>query len=467
MTQALETLADRVTGPVIRPGDEEYEDARRVYNAMIDAHPAAVVRCASAEDVVAVVRHAAAKGMDLAVRGGGHSIPGFGTADGAVVADLSPMHAVDVDGPARIATAGGGTKWGRFNDLTAAHGLATTGGIVSTTGIAGVTLGGGIGYLARAHGLSCDNLLSARVVTAAGELVTASDEENRDLFWALRGGGGNVGVVTDFTYRMHPIPENVLVGLMFFELTDGPAVFRFFDEAITDAPREYGGYPAMHLAPPLPFIPEDRVGQPFAVVVSTWTGDVEQGQAFFDRFRQVGRPAAEMVAPMPYPMLNSLFDPLLPSGLQHYWKASFVVDLSDEAIAAHMEHAPGLPSINAGMFMYVLGGAVHDVPSGATAFGHRDARYVANVAGIWDDPADNERNIQWVRDYFSAIAPYSKAGGYTNFASGDEQDRATDNYGANYARLSEVKRRYDPDNLFHLNQNVRPSVLPSPRKSTP
>jgi len=317
MTQTLSSLAERVAGTVILPGDPRYEEARHVYNGMVDARPSAVVRCTSEEDVVAVVRHAAEHGIDLAVRGGGHSVPGFGTADGALVADLSPMQSVEVDDAQRTATAGGGTTWGRFNDVTAAHGLATPGGIISTTGIAGLTLGGGIGYLNRAHGLSCDNLLSARVVLADGARVTARDEENADLFWALRGGGGNFGVVTDFTYRLHPVGE-MLVGLMFFELTDGPAVYRFFDDMLDEAPREYGGYPAMHLAPPLPFIPEDRVGQPFAVVVSSWSGDLHEGRRFLDRFHQVAAPAAEMVGPMPYPALNALFDPLLPPGLQHY-----------------------------------------------------------------------------------------------------------------------------------------------------
>jgi FAD/FMN-containing dehydrogenase len=463
--QAVDTLVGRVAGPVIRSGSEEYEQARRVYNGMIDARPAAVVRCATAEDVLAVVRHAAETGMTLAVRGGAHSVPGFGTADGALVADLSPMQSVEVDDAARTVTAGGGTTWGRFNDAAAAHGLATTGGIVSTTGIGGLTLGGGIGYLSRAHGLSCDNLLSARVVTASGEQVTASEEENPELLWALRGGGGNFGVVTDFTYRLHPIPETVLVGLQFFELADGPAVFRFFDHMLPEAPREYGGYPAMHLAPPLPFIPEERVGQPFAAVISSWTGDQDEGQRFLDRFRQVARPMAEMVAPMPYPALNSLFDPLLPPGLQHYWKAAYASELTDEAIAAHMEHGARMPAVTCAVHMYAIDGAVHDVAPGATAFGHRDARYAVNIAGMWAEPADNERNIAWVRDYFAAIAPYSQAGGYTNFASGDEQDRAAENYGANFGRLTEIKRRYDPDNLFHLNQNIQPHPVPPPREA--
>ncbi|WP_116450020.1 FAD-binding oxidoreductase [Blastococcus litoris] len=465
MTQALGALADRVAGPVIRPGDERYEEARRVYNGMIDARPAAIVRCATVDDVVAVVRLAADKGMELAVRGGGHSVPGFGTADGAVVADLSGLQSVEVDDGLRTAAAGGGTTWGRFNDVTAAHGLATTGGIIASTGIGGLTLGGGVGYLSRAHGLSCDNLLSARVVTADGEQLVASADDDADLFWALRGGGGNFGVVTEFTYRVHPIAD-VLVGLMFFELSDGAAVFRFFDDMLDEAPREYGGYPAMHLAPPLPFVPEARVGQPFAVVVSSWTGDLDEGQRFLDRFRQVAPPAAEMVAPMPYPALNALFDPLLPPGLQHYWKNAFVTELSGEAIAAHMEQGARMPAVTCAMHMYPMTGAVQDVPSDATAFGHRDARYVANIAGMWPEPADNERNIAWVRDYYAAIAPLSEAGGYTNFASADDEQKAPENYGSNYRRLTELKRRYDPGNLFHLNQNIRPVPVPEPRGST-
>src|SRR3954449_4410469 len=404
---SLELLAGQVTGQLVRPGDADYEDARRVQNGMIDARPAAVVRCTDTSDVVAVVRFAADTGTPLAVRGGGHSVPGFGTADDAIVADLSGMQAVEVDDEQRTATAGGGTTWGRFNDVTAAHGLATTGGIVSTTGIGGLPLGGGIGYLTRAHGLSCDNLLSARVVTADGAVVTESEEENPDLFWALRGGGGNFGVVIDFSYRLHPIRENVLVGLMFFELADGPAVFRFFDEMIGDAPREYGGYPAMHLAPPLPFIPEDRVGQPFAVIISCWTGDAEEGQRFYDRFRQVARPAAETVAPMPYPALNALFDPLLPPGMQHYWKAAYATQLTDDAIAAHMEHGARMPAISCAVHLYTINGAVHDVASNATAFGHRDANYATVLAGMWPDAADNDSNIAWVREYYAAIAPYS------------------------------------------------------------
>ncbi|MCZ2816149.1 FAD-binding oxidoreductase [Modestobacter sp. VKM Ac-2984] len=442
-------------GRVVRPGDEAYEEARHVYNAMIDAHPAAVVRCMGTADVVATVRCAAESGSPLAVRGGGHSVPGFGTADDAVVADLSGMQAVDVDDEMRTATVGGGATWGRFNDVTAAHGLATTGGIVSTTGVGGLTLGGGIGYLARGYGLSCDNLLSAEVVTADGTVVTASASEHPDLFWALQGGGGNFGVVTRFTFRLHPV-TTVLGGPMFFELADGPAVLAHFRDFIRTAPREYGGFPAFQIAPPLPFVPEDRVGEPFVAVVSCWTGSAAEGEQVLDGLRQVARPVAEHVGPMAYAALNSAFDGLVPPGLQHHWKAAFVRELTDDAIAAHMEHGPKVPTVNSTVHLYPINGAVHDVAADATAFGHRDASFAPVIAGMWPDPADNERNTAWVREYHAAIAPHSEEGGYVNFASADDQSRAGANYGANHARLREVKRRYDPDNLFHLNQNIQP-----------
>ncbi|MCF6506312.1 FAD-binding oxidoreductase [Blastococcus sp. MG754426] len=452
---ALDSLSARVSGPVIRPGDEGYEEARHVYNAMIDAHPAVVVRCASTADVVATVRCAAESGSLLAVRGGGHSVPGFGTADDAVVADLSGMQSVDVDDAMRTATAGGGTTWGRFNDVTAAHGLATTGGIVSTTGVGGLTLGGGIGYLCRGYGLSCDNVVEAEVVTADGSVVTANESEHPDLFWALRGGGGNFGVVTRFTFRLHPVTA-IYGGPMFFELSDGPAILRHFREFIRTAPREYGGFPAFQIAPPLPFVPENRVGEPFVAVVSCWTGPAAEGERIIDGFREVARPVAEHVGEMPYAALNSAFDGLVPPGLQHYWKAAFVRELTDDAIAAHMEHGPRVPTVNSTVHLYPIDGAVHDVAADATAFGHRDASFAPVIAGMWPDPADNERNTAWVRDYHAAIAPHSEAGGYVNFASADDQVRADANYGANHHRLREVKRRYDPDNVFRLNQNIQP-----------
>jgi FAD/FMN-containing dehydrogenase len=454
-TQSTEALRAKVSGPVITPGSPDYDEARKVYNAMIDRRPAAIVKCTSAADVAAVVRQAAETGLELAVRGGAHSVPGFGTADGALVADLSGLSTVTVDKSARTATAGGGVTWGAFNEATGAHGLATTGGIISTTGIGGLTLGGGIGYLSRGYGLSCDNLASAQVVTADGQIVTASETEHPDLFWAIRGGGGNFGVVTEFTFRVHPVGE-VYGGPMLFELSDGPALLAYFDEFIKTAPREYGGFPAFQIAPPLPFVPEDRVGEPFVLIVSCFTGSAEEGEKIMQGFRDVAAPVAEHVGSMPYAALNSAFDALVPPGLQHYWKAEFVGDLSADAIKAHMEHGPRVPVVNSTAHLYPINGACHDVGADETAFGHRDAKYAVVIAGMWPEPADNEAHTQWVKDYDAAIAPYSQGGGYINFASADDQSKVAANYGANYPRLQEVKRRYDPSNLFHLNQNIQP-----------
>ncbi|MGZ4485360.1 MAG: FAD-binding oxidoreductase [Nocardioidaceae bacterium] len=453
--ETSEALRSQVTGAVITPASPEYEEARKVYNFMIDRRPAAIVQCANAADVAAVVRQAAETGLELAVRGGAHSVPGFGTADGALVADLSGLSSVTVDPTSRTARVGGGVTWGGFNEAAGEHGLATTGGIISTTGVGGLTLGGGIGYLARGYGLSCDNLLSAEVVTADGRTVTASESEHPDLFWALRGGGGNFGVVTEFTFRMHPVTE-IYGGPMFFELSDGPAILAYFNEFIKNAPREYGGFPAFQIAPPLPFVPENRVGEPFVAVVSCWTGSTRDGEQILQGFRDVANPVAEFVGAMPYPALNSAFDALVPRGLQHYWKAAFMDDLSPEAIATHMEHGPRVPTVNSTVHLYPINGACHDVAADATAFGHRDATYAVVIAGMWPDPADNEANTRWVRGYDAALAPHAQGGGYVNFASADDQPKVAANYGANYPRLQEVKRRYDPGNLFHLNQNIQP-----------
>lgn len=454
-SQTTDALRARVSGPVITPGHPSYEEARKVYNFMIDRRPAAIVQATNATDVAAVVRQAAETGLELAVRGGAHSVPGFGTADGALVADLAGLSTVTVDPSTRTARAGGGVTWGAFNEATGAHGLATTGGVISTTGVGGLTLGGGIGYLSRGYGLSCDNLLSAQVVTADGQIVTASETEHPDLFWGLRGGGGNFGVVTEFTFRLHPVAE-IYGGPMFFELSDGPAVLAYFNEFIKTAPREYGGFPAFQIAPPLPFVPENRVGEPFVAVVSCWTGSTAEGEKILQGFRDVAKPVAEHVGTMPYAALNSAFDALVPRGLQHYWKAEFVGDLSADAIQAHMEHGPRVPVVNSTAHIYPINGACHDVAADATAFGHRDATYAVVIAGMWPDPADNEANTAWVKDYDAAIAPHSLGGGYINFASADDQSKVAANYGVNYPRLQEVKRRYDPSNLFHLNQNIQP-----------
>ncbi|MFJ5215485.1 FAD-binding oxidoreductase [Streptomyces sp. NPDC088354] len=458
---SIDRLRERVRGPVVTPGSDAYDRARTVRNAMIDKRPAAVVHCADTGDVRAVVDFARDTGVDLAVRGGGHSVPGFGTCDGGVVADLSAMRTVRVDPAARTALAEGGATWGDFDAATHAFGLATTGGIISTTGVGGLTLGGGIGYLSRGLGLSCDNLVSADVVTADGDLVVASGKEHDDLFWALRGGGGNFGVVTSFRFRLAPLTD-VYGGLMLYEPDDAVTVLRAYREAISAAPDRLGAFPAFQIAPPLPFIPEDRHGDLFIAVVACWAGPPEEGERALRPFRDAAPVVAEHVGPMPYPAMNSLFDALTPPGLQHYWKAAFATELTDEAIAAHVAHAPGLPAVNSTVHIYPIDGACHRVAPDATAFAYRDASFAAVIAGMWPDATANEANVAWVRDYFDAIAPHSQEGGYVNFMAGDDQSRIRANYRGNYDRLVEVKRAYDPGNLFHLNQNIRPEGVSHP-----
>ena len=453
----LDQLRERVRGAIITPGDDEYDDARAAYNAMIDRRPRVIVRAADAGDVMAAVDYARENGLDLAVRGGSHSVPGFGTCDDGVVIDLGGMRGVRVDPVRRTARAEGGATLGDLNHATHAFGLATTGGIISTTGIGGLTLGGGMGYLARKFGLTIDNLMSADVVTADGRLLVASENENEDLFWALRGGGGNFGVVTSFEYRLHPV-KDVYGGPIFFELDEAETVLRFYREFIASAPEELGGFPAFQIAPPLPFIPEDRHGDTFIIMVACWAGPLAEGERAIKPIRDVAPVVAEFVGPMPYPALNSAFDALVPAGLQHYWKASFVKDLTDASIAAHLQHGPRIPTMNSALHIYPINGAVQRVPSDATAFAYRDANFATVIAGMWPDPADNEANIEWVRDYYAATAPHSEEGAYINFLSGDDQDRVRASYRGNYDRLVDVKRTYDPGNLFHLNQNIRPEA---------
>ena len=453
----MDDLRERTRGQIFTEGDEGYDEARRVHNAMHDKRPQVVVRCENAGDVMAAVDYARTNQLDLAVRGGAHSVPGFGTVDGGVVIDLSGMRNVRVNPVSRTARAGGGATWGDFNAATHAFGLATTGGIISTTGVGGLTLGGGIGYLARGLGLSCDNLISADVVTADGKFLIASEKENDDLFWALRGGGGNFGVVTALEFRLAPV-STIYGGPMLYEVADAPAIMRVYDEYIREAPEQLGAFFGWQLAPPLPFIPEDRHGDVFCAMVTCWSGRPEQGEQVIKPFRDVAEVKAEFVGPMPYPALNSAFDALFFKGIRQYWKADFVRDLPDAAIAAHVEHGPRTPTVASTMHLYPINGAAGRVGPEETAFGHRDARYAMVIGAFWPDPADDDADVAWVRDYYTAVHPYSGTqGGYVNFMSADDAERAPENYGGTYERLRAVKAAYDPGNLFHLNQNVAPA----------
>ena len=347
----IDELREQVRAQVLTKGDAGYDEARTVHNGMFDKHPSVIVRAEQVADVVAAVSFARETGAELAIRGGGHSAPGFGTTDGGVQLDLALMRHVHVDPAARTARVGAGATWGDFNYATHAYGLATPGGIVSTTGVAGLTLGGGIGYLSRGYGLSIDNLLSADVVTADGRVLTASKSQNEDLFWALRGGGGNFGVVTSFEFALHPV-KDVYVGLFFYELESAGDLLRFFRVWVKDAPLEYGAFPAFQIAPPLPFIPENRHGDTLCAAIVHWAGSLEDGEQAMRPFRELAPVVAEMVSPMPYPALNGAFDPIFPKGIRSYWKGAFVAELTNEAIAAHLEHGPKVPEVSASMHLY-------------------------------------------------------------------------------------------------------------------
>ena len=448
-------LRNVVRGEVVAPGDDGYDTARKVHNGMIDKRPAVIVHAAHAGDVMQIVRYAQDNNLDLSVRGGGHSGPGFGTNDGGVVIDLSRMRSVRVDPVKQTARAEGGSTWGDFNAAAHAFGLATTGGIISTTGIAGLTLGGGIGYLTRGLGLSLDNLLAADVVTADGRMLIASETQNADLFWAIRGGGGNFGVCTSLKYQLHPV-DNVYWGPMFFEIEQTENVLKFYRDYIKDAPEQMGVFPAFQIAPPLPFIPENRHGDMFVALVACWSGDPAEGERQFKAFHDVAEVKAEMVGPVPYPAINAAFDGLFPTGIRQYWKGNFVKDLTDAAIAAHVQHGPNAPTVSSTMHLYPINGACHRVAPNATAFGHRDANFSMVILAASDKPEDDDANTRWVRDYSDAVAPHSEVGGYVNFMDDDDQDRIRANYGENYDRLRDIKRKYDPDNVFRMNQNIAP-----------
>src|SRR5207302_2288254 len=422
---------------------------------MIDKRPTVIVRPVNAGDVIAAVNFAREGELDLAIRGGAHSVPGFGTVDKGLVIDLSRMRGVRVDPEKRTARAEGGATWGDFNAATNAFGLASTGGIISTTGVTGLTLGGGIGYLTRGLGLSLDNLVSADVVTADGTFVTASERENEDLFWGLRGGGGNFGVVTSLQFRLHEV-DQVFAGPIFYNLQDAGALLSMFDEFIREAPEQFGGFPAFQIAPPLPFIPENRHGDTLALAVVHWAGPPDQAERALKPFMDVAPVVANGTGPLPYPALNSAFDALYPKGIRAYWKGAFVKELPEAAIAAHVEHGSLVPEVSATMHLYPINGACHRVGPDDTAFAYRDVNYGMVFLASWTDPAKDAERIQWVRDYYQALAPYSEPGGYINFMQDDDYHKIRDNYRQNYDRLVQVKRTYDPHNLFHINQNITP-----------
>jgi FAD/FMN-containing dehydrogenase len=449
-------LSDRVRGELIGPGDERYDEARAVYNGMIDRHPGLIVRCTNVADVIAAVDVARRRDLLVSIRGGGHNAGGLGVCDDGLVIDLSQMRGIHVDPQTRTVRAEGGCTWGDVDHATHAFGLAVPSGIISTTGVGGLTLGGGLGHLTRRYGLSIDNLLSADVVLADGRVVTASADEHPELFWALRGGGGNFGVVTSFEFRANPVGE-IIGGPTLWPMDRAAEVMRFYDDFIASAPRELNGFFAFLTVPPVAPFPEELHLQKMCGIVWCWTGPAEQADEIFAPVAAFGPPALHGVHPMPFPALQSAFDGLYPAGHQWYWKADFVDELTDEAIARHVEHGAKLPTMHSTMHLYPIDGAGADPAPDATAWSFRGSRYASVIVGVDPDPAKAPELTAWARAYWEDLHPYSAGGAYVNMLMHDEgSERVRASYGDNYDRLVTVKRTYDPENLFRVNQNIAP-----------
>ncbi len=454
----VEAFRGTVRGPVLRPGDEGYDAARRVWNGMIDRYPAFIVRCTGVADVMNSVAFARENELLIAVRGGGHSVAGNGTCDGGIVIDLSPMKVIRIDPTNHVARAQGGATWGDLDHESQQFGLAVTGGLVSSTGIAGLTLGGGQGWLVRKLGLASDNLLAADVVTADGRSVRASEDENPDLFWGIRGGGGNFGIVTSFEYRLHSIGPTVLGGPIFYAIEDAGALLRFFRDYMADAPPELGALCAFLTAPAEPFLPEQVHGRVVAAVIACYPGDLTRGEEILRPLRTFKHPLADLVGPVPYEALQGSFDAGHPHGQRNYWKSSYVNHLSDSLIETTIAHAARMPSPMTTAYFLRLEGAISRLPEDHTAYSHREAGYDFNILTKWVDPEEDGRQIAWTRAFWEAIQPFAAHSVYVNNLGEEGSDRVREAYTpTKWARLAALKNSYDPSNVFRLNQNISPN----------
>ena len=456
-TVDIDAVRSRIRGTVIQPHDAEYEAARKVYNGMIDRRPALIVRCADVADVIAAVNFARSTGLLTAIRGGGHNGGGLGTCDDGVVIDLSRMRGIRVDPAARTVRVEPGCTGGDVDHATHAFGMATPSGTVSTTGVAGLTLGGGIGHLTRAYGLAIDNLLEVDIVLADGRFVTANEKENADLFWAVRGGGGNFGVVTSFLFRLHAV-STVVAGPTFWPLEQTPEVMAAYQDFILQAPEDVNGFLAFLTVPPVPLFPPALHGRQVCAIIWCSTAAPDRAEQITKPMRSVGQPLLDHVGPMPFPMVQSLFDPLLPSGMQWYWRADFVKSFSAESIQAHLREASKAPPGLSQVHVYPIDGVAHRVGMSDTAFSYRDANFAVVIVGIDPDPANGSVVTRWCKDYFDAVHQYSAGGAYVNFMMDEGQERVQASFRDNYARLARIKGKYDPENLFRVNQNIRPAA---------
>jgi FAD/FMN-containing dehydrogenase len=454
--KAIDALASSLEGELLTAASPRYDEARTIWNAMIDRKPGLIVWCAGASDVVQAVNFARENGLLTAVHGVGHNIAGNAVCDGGLMISLEGMKSVQVDPKARKALVEPGVTLGELDAATQAHGLAVPVGINSTTGIAGLTLGGGFGWVSRTHGLTVDSLISADVVTAAGEMVKASADENADLFWGIRGGGGNFGVVTSFEFQVHPVGPEVLAGLIVHPFADAANVLRAYRDLAAQAPDELSVWVVLRKAPPLPFLPEEVHGTEVVVLAAMYNGDVAAGEKALAPFRAVGNPIADVISPQQFIDFQSGFDPLLTPGSRNYWKSHDFPALGDEALDTIIDYVGKLPGPACEIFIAQMGGATSRVPADATAYRGRDAEFIMNVHGRWEDAADDAKCIAWCRELFDATKPFAAGAAYVNFMTEEEGQRVEEAYGDGYARLVELKNKYDPNNLFRLNQNIRP-----------
>ena len=452
----IETLKASLRGKLFQPDDEGYDAARKVYNGMIDKRPALIVYCADVADVIAAVNFGRENGLLVSIRSGGHNAGGLGICDDGLVIDLSLIRYTHVDPETGTVRVGGGSTWGDVDHATHAFGRAVPSGIISTTGVGGLTLGGGIGHLTRKCGLTIDNLIAADVVLADGRLVTANEWRHEDLFWALRGGGGNFGVVTSFLFKTNPIQTDY-AGPMLWELDQAPEVMQWYREFITQAPDDINGFFAFLVVPPGPPFPEHLHNKKMCGVVWCYTGPLEKAEETFKPIREKLPPALDFVGPIPHPALQSMFDPIYPPGLQWYWKADFVNELSDEAIRLHIKHGSQIPTMHSTMHLYPVNGAAGRVGKNDTAWSYRDATWAEVIVGVDPDPANKDRIIDWARAYWNDLHPLSAGGAYVNFMMEEGEDRVKASYRDNYEPLAAIKGKYDPTNFFRVNQNIKPT----------
>ena len=456
MNSHQETLGSQFQGRIIVPDDNDYDEVRQIWNAMINKRPAIIAQCSSTSDVLSALNYAKTNHLEITVRGAGHNIAGNSICDNGLMIDLSCMKSITVNPETKRAYVQPGATLADVDAATQQHGLATPVGINSTTGISGLTLGGGFGWLTRKYGMTIDNLVSAQVVTADGRQLTASNTENSDLFWAIRGGGGNFGIITEFEFQLHSVGPEVLAGLIVFPFEQAKQVLEQYRAFTQNAPTDLNVWVVMRQAPPLPFLPEDVHGKEVIVLAIFYEGDLALGESLLDPLRKFGTPHGEHIGAQPYTAWQQAFDPLLTEGMRNYWKSHNFTELHDEALDLLLHYAGNLPSPHCEIFIGQLAGATNQVASDAMAYSSRDAKFVLNVHARWETPAEDEGAINWARNFFKATTPYASAGAYVNFMTEEEGGRVTAAYDSNYQRLVELKRRYDPDNLFHHNQNIKP-----------